>query len=80
MEFLKHVAKHHISEKREVKSMKGTGEEVVQKEEDQEKLEIKYSNEVEGGIKSTESKEKIDDKEEDNSCVFSESQFFNEFL
>ena len=58
--------------------MKGKGGEVVQKEDDQEKVEIKDSNEVEGGIKSTENKEKINDK--DKSFVFSESQFFNEFL
>ena len=78
MELLKHVAKHHVNEKCEVKNMKGNGEEVVQKEENQEKVEIKDSNEVEGGIKSTENKEKINDK--DKSFVFSESQFFNEFL
>ena len=80
MELLKHVAKQHVNEKREVKNMKGNGEEVVQEEEDQEKVEIKDSNEVEGEIKSTENKEKMDDKEEDKSFVFSESQFFNEFL
>ena len=44
--------------KHEVKNMKGKGKEVVQKEEDQEKVEIKDSNEVEGGIKITENKEK----------------------
>ena len=56
--------------------MKGKGEEVVQKEEDQDKVEIKDLSEVEGGIKSTEKKEKMDDKEEDKKVVFSDSQFF----
>ena len=64
MELLKHVAKHHVNEKREVKNMKGKGEEVVH----------------EGEIECTEKKEKMDDIEEDKSFVFSESQFFNEFL
>ena len=80
MELLKHVAKHHINEKGEVKDIKDQGEEVVQNEEDQEKDEIKDSNEGKSGIKSTENEEKIDNEEKDKSFVFSESQFFNEFL
>ena len=66
--------------KGEVKDIKDKGEEVVQNEEDQEKVEIKDSNEGKSGIKSTENEEKIDNEEKDNSFVFSESQFFNEFL
>ena len=80
MELLKHVAKHHVNENGEVKDIKDKGEEVVQNEEDQEKDEIKDSNEGKSGIKSTENEEKIDNEEKDKSFVFSESQFFNEFL
>ena len=80
MELLKHVAKHHANKKGEVKDIKDKGEEVVQNEEDQEKVEIKDSNEGKSGMKSIENEEKIDNEEKDKSFVFSASQFFNEFL
>ena len=50
MELLKHVVKHHVNEKGDVKEMKDQGEEVAQNEGDQEKVEIKDSNEFEVGI------------------------------
>ena len=50
MELLKHVANHHVNEKGDVKEMKDQGEEVAQNEGDQEKVEIKDSNEFEVGI------------------------------
>ena len=77
---VKHVAKHHVNEKREVKNMKGKGEEVVQKEEDQGRVEIKDSNEVEGGIKVTENKEKWMIKKKTKVLFSVSPSFLNEFL
>ena len=80
MELLKHVAKHHVNEKGDVKEMKDQGEEVVQNEKDQENVDIRDPNEVEGGIKNTDNKDKMENEEKYKSYVFSESQFFKEFL
>ena len=79
MELLKHVAKHHVSKRDEVKDMKDQCEEVVQNEGNQEMAEIEDSEEVER-MKINKNSEKMDHEEKDKSFVFSESQFFNEFL
>ena len=79
MELLKHVAKHHVSKRDEVKDMKDQCEEVVQTEGNQEMAEIEDSEEVER-MKINENSYKMDQQEKDKSFVFSESQFFNEFL
>ena len=47
MELLKHVAKHHVSKRDELKDMKDQCEEVVQNEGNQEMAEIEDSEEVE---------------------------------
>ena len=59
--------------------MKDQCEEVVQNEGNQEMAEIEDSEEVER-MKINENSEKMDQQGKDKSFVFSESQFFNEFL
>ena len=73
MEVLKHASKHHVNDKDEVNDIKDQGEEVVQNKEHQEIIELKR-------IKRNKNKEKTEKEEKDNSFVFSESQFFNEYL
>ena len=63
MELLKHVAKHHVNEKGDVKELKNQGEEVVQNEKDQENVDVRDPNEVEGGIKNTDNKDKMENEE-----------------
>ena len=73
MELLNHVAKHHVNEKDEVNLIKDRGGEAVKKEINQEKANEEDSDEVQ--------RTKImKNKGKDKSFVFSESQFFNEFL
>ena len=78
MELLKHVSKHHVNEKDEVNEIKDQGDIVGQNEKNQEMVEIDL-DEVER-IKRNKNKNKTYNEEKDNSFVFSESQFFNEFL
>ena len=62
MELLKHVAKHHINETNEGKDLKDQGEEVIHFEEDQDKVDIKDSDEVKK-IKRTKNIETTDYEE-----------------
>ena len=79
MELLKHVAKHHINESNEAKDLKDQGEEAIHIEENQDKVDIKDSDEVKI-IKRTKNIETMDNQERNKSFVFSESQFFDKFL
>ena len=79
MELLKHVSKHHFNEKDEVKEIKDQGQELVQKKDNQKIINLEDSDEVKS-IKRNKNKEKNEKEEKDKSFVFSESQFFNEFL
>ena len=79
MELLKHVTKHHINETNEVKDLKDQGEEVIHNEKNQDKVDMKGSYGVKI-IKRTKNIETTDNEERNNSFVFSESQFFDEFL
>ena len=79
MDLLKHVAKHHINETNEGKDLKDQGEEVINFEEDQDKVDIKDSDEVKK-IKRTKYIETTNNEERKKSFVFSESQFLTNFF
>ena len=79
MELLKHVAKHHINESNKAKDLKDKGEEAIHIEENQDKVDMKDSDEVKI-IKRTKKIETTDKEERNKSFVFSESQFFDKFL
>ena len=79
MELLKHVAKHPIDETNEAKYSKDQGEEIIHIVENQDKVDIKDSDEVKI-IKRTKNIDIMDNEERNKSFVFSESQFFDEFL
>ena len=68
MELLKHVAKHNVHETNEVKDLNDQGEEVIQIEENQEKVVIENLDEVKRIIR-TKNKETTDIEEKDKKNV-----------